>query len=335
MKTNFGMTPKGQETYLYTLENEKIKASFTDYGAAMVSLIEKKTNTDVVLGFDCCEDYCAQDAYIGASVGRTANRIGNGRFTLNGQEYQLYINNGPNCNHGGLEGFDKKVWQTEEMENAVRFFRTSPDGEEGYPGNLDVSVTYRLLDNGVEITAEGTSDRDTLFAYTNHSYFNCDGSDCVLDEQLMIPSSEYCINDPDGMATGVFESVIGTPFDFRTFHELGERIQDENIQLKEALGYDHFFPLEGEGIRLMAVLKGEKTSVTVYSDMPGIHVYTANYTNVHGGKYGRHYEPRCAAALEAEYCPNGINRNDGTVVPLVKAGKTLKNTIRYIVEPAL
>ena len=332
MKTYFGSTPSGEETYLYTLENAKLKAAVTDYGATLVSLIDRETGIDMVLGFDSTEEYCAQDAYIGASIGRTANRIGRGMFTLNGITYRVPVNNNGNCNHGGIEGFDKKVFAAEEKDNAVIFRRRSPHDEEGFPGNLDVEITYTLDEEGLSITASGISDQDTLFAYTCHSYFNMDESDTVLDEKLMLKADRFSPNDPDGMATGSYQSVIGTPFDFRDFHEIGERIQEDDIQLKEALGYDHFFPVEGEGIREMAVLKGKKLALHVYSDLPGIQVYTANYTRGLKGKYGRRYEPHCAAALEASYCPNAVNIENEKRKPILRRGETLSCVIRYVPE---
>ena len=195
MKSFFGKTTKGADTYLYTLENSNIKASVTDYGATLVSLIDKKTGIDVVLGFDSTEGYSSQDAYIGASIGRVANRIGRGRFILNGTEYRVPVNNNGNSLHGGLEGFDKKVWQAEEKEDSVIFRYTSADGEEGYPGNLDVTVKYVLREDGIAIEVSGTPDQDTLFAFTNHSYFNVDGSDSVLNQELKIESTQFSLND--------------------------------------------------------------------------------------------------------------------------------------------
>ena len=332
MKSFFGKTTKGADTYLYTLENSNIKASVTDYGATLVSLIDKKTGIDVVLGFDSTEGYSSQDAYIGASIGRVANRIGRGRFILNGTEYRVPVNNNGNSLHGGLEGFDKKVWQAEEKEDSVIFRYTSADGEEGYPGNLDVTVKYVLREDGIAIEVSGTPDQDTLFAFTNHSYFNVDGSDSVLNQELKIESTQFSLNDSDGMATGVIRDTEDTPFDFREFHTIGERINDDDIQLKEALGYDHYCPIPGTGMRKMAELKGKKVSVSLWSDLPGMQFYSANYTDGLTGKYGRKYTPRCAMALEAEFCPNAVNYENIAEKPIVKAGETLTCEIRFLLK---
>lgn len=332
MHCSFGKNKEGKEVTLYTLENAHIIMKVMDYGATLVSFIQKDTGLDVVEGFDSVEDYMNQDTYIGASIGRTANRIEKGIFTLNGKTYHLPINNNGNCNHGGIDGFDKKMWDGEEKEDSVIFHYLSKDGEEGYPGNLDVTVTYKLLENGISITSDGVSDADTLFAYTNHSYFNLDESDNAMHHKVRIPSDTYGLSDANGLTLDQFVPVDHTPFDFRKFTEPEARIHEDNEQLKFGNGYDHHYPVSGTGMRTMAECKGSKLQLTMQSDFPGFHFYTANWLNGKKGKKGHAYGARSAVCFEAEYCPNAINYSDVKDKPIVKAGTHLKHEIRYLLE---
>lgn len=330
MKQHFGELNR-KEVFLYTIENENIRMAVTDYGATLVSFVHKHSDTDVVLGFDNLDGYLDQTSYIGASIGRTANRIEKGTFTLNGKTYHLPINNNGNCNHGGITGFDKVIWKAEEGNDFVSFTYTSKDGEEGYPGNLLVKVTYQLLDNGIEIKAEGTPDADTLFAYTNHSYFNLDGSGSALDHEVKIFSDHYALSDQNGLAVNEIVPVEGTPFDFVEFHTPRERIGKADLQLKYGNGYDHYYPMNGEGMRQFAVCKGKSLEMDVYSDQPGMHFYSANYLEGKTGKYNKIYDPRTALCFECAYMPNAINY-DGVKQPLVKAGETSVQTICYMIK---
>lgn len=330
MKTYFGKTADGKEVSLYTLENDNIRISVTDYGATLVSFVHKHTGIDAVLGYDDVAGYANQDgSYLGASVGRTANRTGKGVFTLNGKTYHLAVNNNGNSLHGGLVGFDKRVFETEEHEQEVIFRRLSPDMEEGYPGNLEVEIRYALLPDGVEITASGTADQDTLFAYTNHSYFNLDESDNALDHVIEIPAERYGLSDENGMMREVLEPVEGTPFDFRKAKPLGQDIEADNEQLRLAAGYDHFYEIPGTGMRRMAVCRGKKLELTMESDFPGFHLYSANFLYGDIGKKGHIYPRRSAVCFEGEYYPNAINYGDAFIKPVVKAGTTLTNHICY------
>ena len=320
-KQSFGVTEQGNEAFLYTLENDALKASFTDYGAAMVSLIDKKTGVDILLGFDSVEGYINHDAHIGGFIGRTANRTKNGQFELNGKSYQLGKNSGENNLHGGVNGFDRVLYEAEESEDCIRFHRISPDGEEGYPGSLDVTVTYTLLKDGVEMKAEGKAlDQDTLFAMTNHNYYNLDGSDSILNHEVMIPASYYADDSEDGISQLPLRSVEGTPFDFRIPKTLGTDIDDADPQLVMNRGYDHHWSIPEEGLRTFAVCSGEKLKLTVESNLPGMHVYTANFLNT-TGKGGTEYRPHTAVCFEPEFIPNGINY-EGVVKPIVRKGET-------------
>ena len=331
MKEFFGKDRKGNDVTLYTVENDHLIMKVMDYGATLVSFISKDTGIDVVEGFDNMEGYLGQTTYMGASIGRTANRIEKGIFTLDGREYHIPVNNNGNANHGGLEGFDKKMYETEEKAHSIIFRRVSPDGEEGYPGNLDVTITYTLLEDGISIVSEGKSDADTLFAYTNHSYFNLDGSEDAMHHEVRIPADTYGLSDENGLTLDQFVPVENTPFDFREFKEPEQDIHEENEQLKFGNGYDHHYPISGTGLRTMAECRGKKLELTMRSDFPGFHFYTANWLEGKTGKYGHVYSPRSAVCFEAEYCPNAINYPDREQ-PVVHAGKILRHEIRYLLK---
>ncbi|MGM9940730.1 MAG: aldose epimerase family protein [Bulleidia sp.] len=328
MKQSFGNC-QGKEVFLYTIENEKIRFSVTDYGASLVSLEYKPCSIDTVEGYDNVDDYMRHDTYLGASIGRTANRIEKGIFTLNGITYHIPVNNNGNANHGGIHGFDKKIFDTQCSEHEIVFTYTSMDGEEGYPGTLHVKITYRLLESGIAIVSEGRAEQDTLFAYTNHSYFNLDESQDAMQHTLMIPSDRYALLDETCLTLNRTSPVSGTPFDFTTPKEIGQDIDCDDIQLTYGAGYDHHYPIAGKGMRKMAVLAGQKLTMTMSSDFPGFHLYTANWLNGAKGKKGHVYPRRSAVCLEAEYCPNAVNYADMEEKPVVRAGETLRHEIRY------
>ena len=329
MKTNFGQLKDGRNVYVYTLENENMILKVMDYGATLVSLINKETGIDVVEGFDSVEGYLDQTSYIGASIGRTANRIAEGKFTLNGKTYTLPINNNGNCNHGGIEGFEKKVWAAIEEEDRIIFRYTSRDGEECYPGNLYVKVTYVLLEDGVSIQTEARSDADTLFAYTNHSYFNLEESEDAMNHEVLIHADQYGLSDANGLTLNVLENVEGTPFDFRTFKKLCKDIDADNEQLRYGKGYDHHYAILGEGMREMAVCRSGKLELHVCSDYPGMHLYSANWLENKTGKKGHKYPERSAVCFEAEYMPNAINYENVEPKPILRACEIQKHEIQY------
>ena len=331
MKKIFGKC-RGKDVFLYTLENHNIQFSVSDYGATLVSLVYKSCHKDVVEGYDDVDGYISHDTYIGASIGRTANRIEKGIFTLNGKTYHVPVNNNGNCNHGGIEGFDKKIYETEESENAIIFHYTSLDGEEGYPGTLHVTVEYHLLENGISIISKGQAEADTLFAYTNHSYFNLDESEDAMHHTLMIPTDYYRPLDQTSLTLNRLVSVDNTPFDFRKEHAIQDKIEENDIQLEYGAGYDHHYPIAGHGLRKMAVLKGKEIEMTMLSDFPGFHLYTANWLNGAIGKKGHLYPRRSAVCLEAEYCPNAVNYADMEEKPIVRCNETLTHEIQYVFE---
>ena len=331
-KEYFGKNQYGEDVALYTFENAHLIMKVMNYGAALVSFIDKETGIDIVEGFSSMEGYLKQTSYIGASIGRTANRIGKGIFTLNDREYHLPVNNNGNCNHGGMEGFDKKMYETECTDTSAVFTRISTDGEEGYPGNLAVKITYTLLEEGISIKAEGTADQDTLFAYTNHSYFNLFGNGHAMEQKLQVFTDVYAPLDESGMAKDEVLPVEGTPFDFRTAKQLNRDIEENNEQLAAGRGYDHYYPVSGSGMRRMAVLSSDRLELTAVSDFPGIHIYSGNWLDEMKGKDDVYYGFRSACALETAYMPNAVNYPDVKEKPVVKAGETSVHEIQYLLR---
>jgi len=252
----FGRTNDGESVDLYTLRNvHAVEAKITNYGGILVSLKVPDRNgkfADVVLGYNDLDSYLKGSPYFGAIVGRYGNRIAKGRFTLNGVEYKLAVNNGENTLHGGLKGFDKVVWTGKEMKTkdgpAVVLTYLSKDGEEGYPGNLNVRVVYTLTNNNeLKIEYSATTDKDTVTNLTHHSYFNLagEGNGDILNHLVTINADRFLPTDAGSIPTGELRKVAGTPFDFLTAHRIGERINQDDEQLKLGNGYDHTWIING------------------------------------------------------------------------------------------
>ncbi len=320
----FGETADGTPVEIYTLSNANgMKARIMTRGATVVELLvpDRDGNlADVVFGFDDVAGYESEaNQYFGCTAGRVANRIARGKFSLDGKDYTLAINNEPNHLHGGEKrSLDKVVWQAQEVENragkGVRFTYTSPDGEEGYPGRLRASVIYTLNDNNqLRIQYRATTDQATPVNLTNHSYFNLSGqgSETVLDHELMINADRYTPTDDTLIPTGELASVEGTPLDFRQPHVIGERI-DELVSTA-ALGYDHNFVLNenesGNRLRLCARLKDPKSGrvMTVRTSEPGVQFYSGNFLFGQSGKGGKTYALRSAVCLETQHYPDSVN----------------------------
>ena len=308
-KEFFGTTKKGEAVDRWCIENENgTKVAVLTYGATLQSLIFR--GTDVALGFDDMDGYESQDAYVGAVIGRFANRIGAGQFTLNGKTYDLYINNGPNHLHGGKEGFDKKIWRSEDRADGLHLFYTSPDGEENYPGTLEVEVCYSLdEEDGLYISYFARTDQDTIVNLTNHAYFNLSGHNAgnLDDQKVRIYADSFTENDEDCLPTGAFISVEDTPMDFREMYSITARIEDDDVQLKRGFGYDHNWIINGEGFRKCAEAVSDSTGILmeVWTDQPGMQFYTANYLNPDKeGKDGADYHPRGAFCFETQGFPN-------------------------------
>ena len=306
-KEAFGTTKKGEAVERWWLENANgTKAAVLTYGATLQSLIFR--GTDVVLGFENMEGYERQDAYVGAVIGRYANRIGGGQFTLNGKEYDLYINNGPNHLHGGKEGFDKKIWRAAEQADGLHLFYLSADGEENYPGMLEVEVRYYLdEEDSLWITYRAKTDKDTVVNLTNHAYFNLDGhaAGSLDNHSVRIFADYFTENDENCLPTGKILSVAGTPMDFRKMRPMTERIAEDDVQLKRGNGYDHNWVISGSGFRKCAEAMGTGIFMEAWTDQPGMQFYTANYlTPEKSGKDGAVYRPKGAFCFETQGFPN-------------------------------
>ena len=310
----------GQTVDIFTLRNARgVEVKTTSFGCIITSIrVPDRSGRfdDVVLGFDALDPYVTQQAYFGAVVGRYGNRIARGQFTLDGQTYKLATNNGPNHLHGGNKGFDKMIWKGEPLagRTGVAFSRTSPDGEEGYPGNLAVRVTYELTDaDELIVSYHATTDKATPVNLTQHSYFNlaADGSD-VLGHQLTIAADRFTPVDADLIPTGELAPVQGTPFDFRTATAIGARIEQANAQLKNGQGYDHNWVLnrKGAGLQLAARVVEPRTGRTleVSTTEPGVQFYSGNFLDGSiTGKGGRVYKRRTGFCLETQHYPDSPN----------------------------
>ena len=318
----FGKMPNGQTIDLYTLTNRNgMKVTITNYGGRVVSLYVPDRHgklDDVVLGFDDLKGYLGNNPYFGAIIGRYANRIAKGEFTLDGVTYHLPINDGPNSLHGGPQGFDRQVWKPRELPGAhpaLELTYLSKDGEEGYPGNLSVKVVYTLEeDNALRIDYMATTDKDTVINFTNHSYFNLagQGNGDILKQVMMINADKFTPIDATLIPTGKLESVEGTPFDFRKPTVIGARINDDNQQLKYAHGYDDNWVLNrhGSGLSLAARASDPEFGrvLEVLTTEPGVQFYTGNFLDgtIHG-KGGKVYGYRCAFTLETQHFPDSPN----------------------------
>lgn len=336
-KTAFGTTPDNKTVSLYRMENSSGSyVEILDYGCRIMCLcVPDKNNklTDVVLGLENLDEYLKDDASISVIAGRCANRIDAGRFSLNGKEYQLAINNGPNHLHGGPTGFGQRIWDAKASDDKLVFSRVSPDGEEGYPGTLTLSVTYGWSeDNELSISYEATTDADTIVNLTNHAYFNLNGHDngTVLTHELRIDADNITEMNDVNIPTGKLIPVEGTPFDFHEFKEIGKDIEADHEQLKICGTYDHNFVLNGSGLREAAVLQSQKSGIrmTCFTDQPGLQLYSACYTLHQKGKNGIDYAPFASVCLETQHFPDSINHDNFPSVVL-KAGETFKSKTLY------
>ena len=321
---SFGQTPDGQKVKLYTLTNSNgLKARITTYGAIVVSLEVPDRNgnlDDITLGYDDLSGYIKNNPYFGVIVGRYANRIAKGRFTLDGATYQLATNNGENHLHGGVKGFDKVVWDAKPFEQddavGVKLTYLSKDGEEGYPGNLTCSVTYTLTNNDeLRISYKAQTDKATVINPTHHSYFNLagQGKGDVLGHEMMINADKFTPTDKGSIPTGKLQSVKGTPMDFTKPCTIGARINDDYEQLKFGQGYDHNWVLNKKGKELtLAARVYEPNSgrvLEIYTTEPGIQFYSGNFLDGSiTGKQGRVYKHRYGFCLETQHFPDSPNK---------------------------
>lgn len=316
--TPFGVTKNGEEVRELRLDNGRLSCAILTFGAALraLSVPGNAGPVDVVLGYDTLAQYETEGGYFGAIVGRFANRIAGGRFTLNGQEYVLVRNDGPNHLHGGTVGWSHRVWSVEEADGTRAVLTLdSPDGEEGYPGHLRVRVTYALEGDALSIRYEASGDRDTPCNLTNHSYFNLSGqgSGPVLDQELQLFASAYTPADSTSIPLGQIEPVDGTPMDLRVPGPIGARIGEPFQQLVWGHGYDHNFVVDGRPgvLRPAARARSRATGVVmeVETTSPGVQFYTANFVeDGRKGKGGAVYGLRHGFCLETQHFPDTPNQ---------------------------
>lgn len=343
-KEAFGKTADGENVDVYTLTNNLgMQAKITNYGGIVVSLKAPDRNGkmgDVVLGFNDLDSYLKGHPYFGAIVGRYGNRIAKGRFTLNGVEYKLAVNNGENHLHGGIKGFDKVVWTAKEMRTkmgpSLSLTYLSKDGEEGYPGNLTATVVYTLTNNNeLRLDYTVTTDKDTVTNLTHHSYFNLagEGNGDVLSHVLTLSASRFTPTDAGSIPTGELKTVAGTPFDFLKPTVIGKRINDQDQQLQFGSGYDHNFVVNGKAgtLRSAATVYEPTTGrvLEVWTTEPGVQFYTGNFLDgTLTGKSGKPYQRRNGFCLETQHYPDSPNHPTFPTTTL-KKGATYRSTTVY------
>lgn len=349
-KRSFGSLPSGEPVQLYTFSNGNgMEVSITNFGGRVVKVLVPDRNgepEDVALGFDDLDGYLEKNPYFGALVGRYANRIARAQFVLDGKTYHLAANDGSNSLHGGTKGFDKVLWKPSEVsvdgEPALALEYLSVDGEDGYPGNLNVRVTYRLTKaNELHIDYVATTDAKTVLNLTNHSYFDLSGQGKgnVLDHVLSINADSFTPVDQNLIPTGEIRDVSGTPFDFRRPVRIGERIDEKNEQLKLGIGYDHNFVLNRDqnGLTLAARAFEPKSGrvLEVLTTQPGMQFYSGNHlTGSVKGKGGVIYGFRTGFCLETQHFPDSPNRKEFPSTELAPGEQFRESTVfRFTVEP--
>lgn len=330
MSREFGTTKNGEQARLYELKNHnQMSVTVTDYGASIVSVFVPDKNghmVDVVLGYENVSGYEEGICFFGAAIGRVANRIGGAKFELNGKIYELSGNDNGNNLHSGCSFSNKRLWEVKEQtENSITFLWHSPDGDQGYPGEVDVEVCYTVTEaQELAISYHGVPDADTLLNMTNHSYFNLagHGSGDVLSQEVVICADAFTIADERSIPTGEIVPVEGTPMDFRVAKTIGKDIEADYEALVFGSGYDHNWVINGSGMRKAAFMYSQETGIgmEVYTDLPGIQFYTANFVEREQGKEGAVYGKRSAACFETQYFPDAVNK-DSFIKPIVKAGE--------------
>ena len=345
-KQSFGKTASGEEALLYTITNKNgMSASFTDFGAIIVKIMVPDRwgkLEDVVLGYDDLGPYEHNEPGYGSFIGRNANRIKDAVIRIHNKTYELEKNDGQNNLHGGSVGYNKYMYKTKVLskENlvSIEFYRVSPDMEQGFPGELKVSITYTLTDeNELILNYLAVSDQDTVVNLTNHSYFNLagHGSGTVLNQKVMILANQFTPTDNELIPTGEIWDVSDTPMDFRTLKPIGQDIFKEYPPLKQAGGYDHNYILnktnQGKTVEKAAELVDEKSGrvMEVYTDMPGIQLYTGNFiTGTETGKEGIVYVKRGGVCFETQYYPNSCNTPEFPSC-ILKAGEVYEHCTIY------
>lgn len=338
-KSLWGKTQEGTDVQLFTLTSGSIEVRLTDFGAHLVSVRtpdRKGKVADVVLGFDVLEPYLkGANGYQGALVGRFANRIARGQFTIDGATYQIPINNGPNALHGGPVGFDRYVWKAQELDNGVEFTHVSPDGDMGFPGTMTARVRYTLDGNTLRLDYSATTDKPTILNLTNHCYFNLRGDDegDILGHSVELSANHYTPVGAGQIPTGEIATVAGTPLDFRTPHVVGERINDNFEQLTAARGYDHNFVVNGAAGTLRRAARVTEPehgrTLMVETTEPGVQFYSGNFLNgTVTGRHGKIYKPRTGFCLETQVFPDAPNHANFPN-SVLRPGETFKSTTTF------
>lgn len=336
MKEPFGSTRDGRTVEQYTLRCGNLEAKVLTYGATLRLLQVPDRNgelVDVVLGYDSVGSYEDNGGYLGAVIGRYANRIAEARCLIDGRVVALTANEGPKQLHGGPTGFDRQCFEARQAgENAVAFTYTSPDGEGGYPGCLTAQITYTLSEQGLSLRYEASADRTTYCNLTNHSYFNLNGSGDAMNHRLWLSSSRYTPVGPDSIPTAMARPVAGSPFDFTAEKTIGRDINADDQQLRNVGGYDHNFVLDPlQGLRRAARLTGDRSGIImeVWTDKPGLQLYTANGLTITGrGKRGAIYRPRQAVCLETQFFPDSPNHPEWGDI-LLRPGRRYDYTTEF------
>lgn len=341
MKTrSFGTGRNGEAATLYTFENKNgMVMEVTDFGATLYALIvpDKEGNPcDVVLGYDDPQGYMGPSGTgFGATIGRNGNRIGKAQFTLNGKTYELDKNNNGNNLHSGLDYYHYRMWTVKETtENSITLSLYSPDGDQGYPGAFQVDVTYTLTDdNELKIDYYGVPEADTIVNMTNHTYFNLNGhaSGSILEQELWVDADAFTPTDAQLIPTGEIAPVEGTPMDFRVKKPIGRDIESDYEAIRFGGGYDHNWCLNNQGKFAKVIeMSSDVSGITmeVYTDLPGVQIYSGNFLNAELGKNGIVYKHRQAICFETQNYPDAIN-HENFPSPICKAGEAYKTTTIY------
>ncbi|MCM2681133.1 aldose epimerase family protein [Echinimonas agarilytica] len=339
---SFGTLENGTPISLYKLQNKNgIQANITNYGGILVNLMTPDKDDklgDIVLGYDDLEGFVNDTSFQAPLIGRFGNRIAKGRFELNGKQYQVATNNKTNHLHGGVKGFGKQVWHAKPFSTpesvGVALSRLSHDGEEGYPGNLNVSAVYELYnDNRLTLTFSATTDASTPVNLTQHAYYNLNSTGSILDHELTIPASQFTAVDSTSIPLGAHQKVKNTPFDFTKAKKIGQDINQKNQQLGYGKGYDHNWVLDKPygkmGLAVRVESKSSGRVMEIYSDQPGLQFYSGNFLDGSTeGKDGRKYQHRTAIVLEPQHFPDSPNQPTYPST-ILEPGETYKNVIEY------
>ena len=328
MKKPFGILPSGEQAWLYTIENGILQAQLTDFGATLVRLYVPDHNgtcDDVILGFEDCNVYRTSLTYCGAIVGRNANRIKDSQFLCGGKTVRLEANEGANCNHSGPNCYAFRLWQVEQVtEHSITFYLHSPDGDQGFPGNAEIRVTYSLSGSTLSVQFDAVSDKDTVVNMTNHSFFNLAGHqhpELAVQQTLILPARVYTEADDKNIPTGRLMPVDGTPMDFREAKPICR-----DIALCPG-GYDLNFEVFTDPAAILQDPVSGRT-MTVTTDMPGIHFYSGNYLAGEIGKDGVSYCRRGGMALETQHYPDAVHHPEWKQ-PFVKAGERWRSVTKF------